>query len=195
MRGAVEVLDGEYQALPPAAPPLPRGPAVVFAGRHIPEKRVPALVRAFAALHERAPELRLEVYGDGPERARVLKLIASLGLGDVARAPGFVDAAELEDALAPRALHGAAVAPRGLRARRRRGGGARRAERRRRGRPTTRPPSSSTRARTGSSPPSASPEDLAAAILRVRDAGPALRASHRGVVRAQRRAAVAVGVA
>ena len=46
--------------------------SIVFAGRHIPEKRVPAIVPAMALARERLPELRCEIFGDGPERAAVL---------------------------------------------------------------------------------------------------------------------------
>ncbi|MEA2220716.1 MAG: hypothetical protein QOJ35_3342, partial [Solirubrobacteraceae bacterium] len=149
-------------------------PVVVFAGRHIPEKRVPALVRAFAALRARAPELRLVIYGDGPERAAVLALIASLRLGDVARAPGFVDAAELEQALA-QAL--CMVLPS-----RREGYGLVVVEAAARGVPSVvvaDPDNAATElvdeGENGFVAASAAPEDLALAILRVRDAGPALR--------------------
>ncbi len=175
VRGEVEVLTAIH-ALPAAAAPLPAGPVVVFAGRHIPEKRVPALVRAFAVVHERDPELRLEIYGDGPERALVLDLIASLRLGDVARAPGFVAADQLEDALG-RAL--CMVLPS-----RREGYGLVVVEAAARGVPSVVVADVDNAATelvdegvNGFVTPSASPEDLAAAILRVRDAGPELRAS------------------
>jgi len=100
VHGDVEVLTGLQDVAPATGPPRAAQPLVVFAGRHIPEKRVPALVRGFSALRERAPELRLVIYGDGPDRAKVLALIDDEGLGDVACAPGFVDRDELEDALA-----------------------------------------------------------------------------------------------
>ena len=48
---------------------------VVYAGRHVKEKRVDALVRAAAG----AP-WRLELYGDGPERPRVEALARELGV-------------------------------------------------------------------------------------------------------------------
>jgi glycosyltransferase involved in cell wall biosynthesis len=53
---------------------------VVYAGRHVKEKRVPALVRAFAHARAKRPDLRLEIYGDGPEHSRVATLVAELGL-------------------------------------------------------------------------------------------------------------------
>jgi glycosyltransferase involved in cell wall biosynthesis len=72
----------------------------VFAGRHIPEKRVPTLVPALAEARRRIPDLRGEIYGDGPERPKVLRAIAERGLDGEVVAPGFVDAAVLEEALA-----------------------------------------------------------------------------------------------
>jgi glycosyltransferase involved in cell wall biosynthesis len=176
VRGPVEVLAGEYAGSLATPVPRPARPEVVFAGRHIPEKRVPALVEAFAALRERAPELRLAIYGDGPERDDVLALIERHGLGDVARAPGFVVAAEVEDAL-EHAL--CMVLPS-----RREGYGLIVVEAAARGVPSVVVAGIDNAAtelvdegENGFVAPSASPEDLAAAILRVRDAGPALRAS------------------
>jgi glycosyltransferase involved in cell wall biosynthesis len=73
---------------------------VVFAGRHIPEKRVAALVPAVAEARKQLPELRAEIYGDGPEREDVLTAIAKGDLESVVSAPGFVDQEVLENALA-----------------------------------------------------------------------------------------------
>jgi glycosyltransferase involved in cell wall biosynthesis len=94
VRGPVTVLEGEYAG--EAREPLPAEPVVVFAGRHIPEKRVPALIPAVADARDSIPELRAEIYGDGPERPAVLAAIAGR---DWASAPGFVDAAEVDEAL------------------------------------------------------------------------------------------------
>jgi glycosyltransferase involved in cell wall biosynthesis len=176
VRGEVEVLTAIHALPAVAAAPRPAGPVVVFAGRHIPEKRVPALVEAFAVLRAKAPELRLEIYGDGPERGAVLARIAALGLQDVARAPGFVDAAELEDALAGALCM---VLPS-----RREGYGLVVVEAAARGVPSVIVADVDNAAtelvdegENGFVARSASPEDLAAAILRVRDGGPQLRAS------------------
>jgi len=95
----VTVLEGEYAGPLEPEPAQPAEPVVVFAGRHIPEKRVPALVRAFARIHAERPELRLEIYGDGPERPQVLQLVRELGLDGSVDAPGFVDAERVEAAL------------------------------------------------------------------------------------------------
>jgi len=97
--GPVTVLEGEYAGPLEPEPAQPAEPVVVFAGRHIPEKRVPALVRAFARIHAERPELRLEIYGDGPERPQVLQLVRELGLDGSVDAPGFVDAERVEAAL------------------------------------------------------------------------------------------------
>jgi glycosyltransferase involved in cell wall biosynthesis len=98
-RGSVTVLEGEYAGPLEPEPPGSAEPVVVFAGRHIPEKRVPALVRAFALVHAARPTLRCEIYGDGPERPRVLELVHELGLHASVEVPGFVDAERVEQAL------------------------------------------------------------------------------------------------
>ena len=98
VNGELTVLEGEY-AGPPARDPAPAEPLVVFAGRHIAEKRVPALVPALALARERIPELRAEIYGDGPERAEVLRLRSEHRLDGALEVPGFVEAERVETAL------------------------------------------------------------------------------------------------
>jgi glycosyltransferase involved in cell wall biosynthesis len=100
LRGEVTVLRGLYAgALSPPAP-LPAEPLVVFAGRHIPEKRAPAVVPAVALARAELPELRARVLGDGPDRPAVLAAIAEHRLEDIVQAPGFVPAEEVEHDLA-----------------------------------------------------------------------------------------------
>jgi glycosyltransferase involved in cell wall biosynthesis len=99
LRGEPQVLEGEYAGSLEARPPGPPEPVVVFAGRHIPEKRAPALVPAFARARKELPDLRLELYGDGPERPDVLRLVSALDLGGSATAPGFVDGDQIDHAL------------------------------------------------------------------------------------------------
>ena len=100
VNGPVTVLEGEYDgSLDPPAPVPPASPVVVFAGRHIPEKRAAALVPAMELLHERRPDLRCEIYGDGPARQEVLDAIEARGLGDVVAAPGFVPHERIDEAL------------------------------------------------------------------------------------------------
>ena len=97
--GELTRLEGQYDGALTPAEPKPARPVAVYAGRHIPEKRVPALVPALALAREQVPDLRSEIYGDGPERARVLKAIEDLGLEGVVTAPGFVNGDVLEEAL------------------------------------------------------------------------------------------------
>ena len=105
LRGEITLLAGIY-AGPIGAPdveaaePAPAGiaeptqagaaaePVVVFAGRHIPEKRVPSIVPAIALARAGAlPGLRAEILGDGPERSEVLRLVDEFGLGDSSWCP------------------------------------------------------------------------------------------------------------
>lgn len=103
-RGAPVLLTGAYAGPVDAREsPAPRRPLVVYIGRHIPEKQVTAIPAAIALARARIPGLRATIFGDGPERERVLGEIARLGLQDVVRCPGFapweaVDA-ELREAL------------------------------------------------------------------------------------------------
>jgi glycosyltransferase involved in cell wall biosynthesis len=53
------------------------------------EKDLPTLIKAFAEVHRERPETRLLMVGEGPDRGRLEKLIAEMGLGDVVRLPGY----------------------------------------------------------------------------------------------------------
>ena len=99
IRGELTVLRGQYDGPPGCLDPAGEPPLIVYAGRHIPEKRVPALVPALALAREQLPDLRGLILGDGPDRPGVLGLIERHGLGEVVEAPGFVDRARVEDAL------------------------------------------------------------------------------------------------
>lgn len=174
LRGEATVLTGEYAGSLERPDPQPAEPLVAFAGRHIPEKRVPALVRAFARAREQAPELRLVVLGDGPERPAVLQAIEDEDLRDAASAPGFVTSEEVDRTLA-HAL--CMVLPSS-----REGYGMVVVEAAARGVPSVVVDDPDNAAvelvddgENGFVAGSAEPDELAAAILRVRDAGPALR--------------------
>ena len=179
LRGEVQVLRGLYAGslTPPA--PLPAEPLVVFAGRMIPEKRAPAVVPAVARARERLPELRARIYGDGPDRDAVLAAIAAAGLGDVVEAPGFAPSEAVERDLA-RAL--CLVLPS-----RREGYGLVVVEAAAMGTPVVlvRDPDNAAtelveEGVNGFVADGADPESLAAAILRVHEAGAGLRASTAG---------------
>jgi len=181
LRGDVSVLAGEYEAGEYEGPTLVDDrrqpePRVVFAGRHIPEKRAPAVVPAVVLAAERIPALRGVVFGDGPDRPRVLEAIAANGARDIVDAPGFVPAETVEHA-----LHSALcmVLPS-----RREGYGMVVVEAAARGVPSVvvREPDNAAielieEGVNGSIARSASPADLAEAIIRVHRAGPQMRQS------------------
>ena len=73
---------------------------VLYAGRHVQEKRIDTVVRAFALLLERRPGVRLELYGDGPERVHISKLVGELGLSAAVRLPGRRPEDEVDEAIA-----------------------------------------------------------------------------------------------
>jgi glycosyltransferase involved in cell wall biosynthesis len=176
LSGELTRLEGQYAG--PAAPtePMPARPVVVFAGRHIPEKRVPTLVPAIARARERVSDLGGELYGDGPERERVLEAITAAGLEGCVSAPGFVDQEVLEQALSSALC---VVLPS-----RREGYGLIVVESAARGVPSVvvaGPDNAATElvdeGANGFVSPSAEADDLAAALVRVHDAGPDLRRS------------------
>jgi glycosyltransferase involved in cell wall biosynthesis len=174
LRGHVMVLEGEYAGDLAPRPPQPAEPVVVFAGRHIPEKRAPAVPPAIAAARADLPDLRGEVFGDGPDRPAVLSAIHAAGMEGVVDAPGFVDADRVDAALS-RAL--CMVLPS-----RREGYGLVVVEASARGTPSVVVREEDNAAvelvadgENGVVAASASPEDLAAAIVRVHEQGEGLR--------------------
>lgn len=110
LRGQPTTLTGEYAGPPeprsadphPSRPPSPASAEalVVFAGRHIPEKRAVAVVPAVALARTRVPELRAAIFGDGPERPAVLRAVIEHGLGASIDVPGFVAAETVQLGLA-----------------------------------------------------------------------------------------------
>jgi glycosyltransferase involved in cell wall biosynthesis len=99
LTGEVTTLPGEYVGPVHAFEVREAGPLVVFAGRHIPEKRVGAIPSAIAQARASLPELRAAILGDGPERPEVLRLVGALGLGEHIDVPGFVSTETVEDFL------------------------------------------------------------------------------------------------
>jgi glycosyltransferase involved in cell wall biosynthesis len=96
-KGGITLLEGLRDVK--AEEPHPARPLVVFLGRHIPEKRVDAIVPAVALAREHLPDLRAVVFGDGPERGRVLAQIRNHGLEEVVEAPGFADGEHVQEEL------------------------------------------------------------------------------------------------
>ena len=69
----------------PERPPLCGPPAVLFAGRLVPEKGADVLLRAFARVHRELPGTCLTMIGDGPSRPALAALRHELALDDVVR--------------------------------------------------------------------------------------------------------------
>jgi glycosyltransferase involved in cell wall biosynthesis len=176
LRGEVTILAGIYDGPLDARPVFEPEPLVVFAGRHIPEKRVPAIVPAIARLRANDPDIRAAILGDGPDRAKVLALVTELGLDGAVEVPGFVATETVEKRLS--------VALCMVLPSRREGYGLVVIEAAARATPSVVVADADNAAVelvednvNGVIAPSASPEDLAAAILRVHEAGVTLRRS------------------
>ncbi|HEY2602880.1 MAG TPA: glycosyltransferase [Thermoleophilaceae bacterium] len=99
LNGDAELIGGLYSGGHNGGGVARPEPTVVFAGRHIPEKRVPALIPAIARARERLPELRGQLLGDGPDREEVQQLIHQFRLDGVVDAPGFVSDERMRSAL------------------------------------------------------------------------------------------------
>ena len=98
-RGKITLVEGLSVLPVDDAEPAEAEPVVVFAGRHIPEKQAPAVVPAIALARAQVPKLRGQIFGDGPDRAEVLRLIEEYRLDDAVSAPGFVPADQVRETL------------------------------------------------------------------------------------------------
>ncbi len=85
----VEVIRNSV-AWPVRAEPVPtRSKVVVAAGRLVPRKGFPRLVRAFAPVARRHPDWQLHIYGTGPQRQDVADLVRRLGLDAQVQLRGY----------------------------------------------------------------------------------------------------------
>ena len=191
LRGRADRARGRVRGRP-RAPPQPGRPSRSWCspGATSPRSARPPCPGGGRCARERLPELRGEVFGDGPSRPDVLAAIADAGMEGVVEAPGLRRGRAGRRRAAARAVHGPAVdagrATGWSWSRRRRA--ARRAWWSRA--PTTRRPSSSTTARTASSPRRPRRGPGGGDRPRPRGRGRAARA-HAELVRAQRPPAVA----
>ena len=103
LRGEITVLRGLYAGALEPAPARVAEELVLFAGRLIPEKRVTLGVAAVALAAQRIEGLQGVFYGDGPERDRLRAAIVEHRAAAIIAAPGFADA-ELVEADMRRAL-------------------------------------------------------------------------------------------
>lgn len=100
LRGELTVLRGQYTGSAKRMVPAATPPVLVYLGRHVREKRIPALLRALQYVRRTVPAARSVIFGDGPERAELLGLVAELGLGEAVDLPGFVAQDRIEEVLA-----------------------------------------------------------------------------------------------
>ena len=98
-KGEITLVEGLRDLDADQAPVDSAEPVVVFAGRHIPEKHVTAIVPAVALAREQLPELRAVIFGDGPDRDQVLGQIGEHGLDGIVDAPGFAPADEVHETM------------------------------------------------------------------------------------------------
>ena len=98
-RGPIDVV-GVYAGPLKRPDPAPAEPVVVYVGRHIPEKGVLSLPAAIALARQTLPGLRGEIFGDGPLRAEVEGRVRDQGLSDAVSVPGFVGEDEVRAAVA-----------------------------------------------------------------------------------------------
>jgi glycosyltransferase involved in cell wall biosynthesis len=176
LRGPVTVLRGLYAGASEAPRPGTADPVVLFAGRLIPEKQAPLGVAAIALARREIDGLAGEFLGDGPERAALARAITENGLEGVVSAPGFAERDTL-DAEMRRAL--CMLLPS-----RREGYGLVVVEAAARGTPSIVVACEDNAATelieegvNGTIVPRADPAAVADAIVRVHEAGPALRES------------------
>jgi glycosyltransferase involved in cell wall biosynthesis len=176
LRGPVTVLRGLYAGGDAAPVTRAADPLVLFAARLIPEKQVALGVAAMAIAVRRIEGLRGEFLGEGPERAALDAAIADRGLAAVVSAPGFA-ATETLEAEMERAMCMLVTS-------RREGYGLVVVEAAARGTPSVVVAGEDNAATelivegvNGTIAPRADPETVAEAIVRVHDAGSALRES------------------
>lgn len=102
-RGRILVSPGliDDDASAPVAPsPAAEPPYILYAGRHIPDKRVESLPAAVAVARERVPGLRLVILGDGPTSPAIDTAIARADGAAWIDRPGFVSEDELNSLMA-----------------------------------------------------------------------------------------------
>jgi glycosyltransferase involved in cell wall biosynthesis len=103
VNGPVTVLRGLYAGSPEPAAPQPAAPVVLFAARLIPEKQVTLAVAAMALAAQRIDGLKGEFLGQGPEREALDAAILEHGLQGTLTARGFTET-ETVDAEMRRAM-------------------------------------------------------------------------------------------
>ena len=83
-----EFLDAAQQNIDDPLCPATDEPMIVAIGRFVPQKDFVTLISAFGLLVKTRPA-RLVILGEGPQRAKLEAMVASLGLRDCVYLPGF----------------------------------------------------------------------------------------------------------
>jgi len=86
---AVHLVSPHGIELPPVDDSVREPGLVVSVSRLAPGKRIDHVIRAFAAAG--APDTRLEIWGEGPAKASLMQLVATLDVGDRVRLMGQTD--------------------------------------------------------------------------------------------------------
>lgn len=82
-------VDGTLAALPPQASAANQERIIGFIGQMIPRKGVHHLLQAFDQLHRHNGDLRLQLLGDGAQRAELQAMAAAMPSGDAVEFLGF----------------------------------------------------------------------------------------------------------
>jgi glycosyltransferase involved in cell wall biosynthesis len=91
LRGPIQVVPNGMTSIPGAARERSATPRITCVGRLVPHKRLELLLEALPQALAATPDLRVDLVGDGPERARLEELVAELALEDVVTFHGRVD--------------------------------------------------------------------------------------------------------
>ncbi|MFJ4025953.1 glycosyltransferase family 4 protein [Paenarthrobacter sp. NPDC089989] len=88
-QGPIHVVPNGTIEIPQTVGPRDPEPTIAVVSRLVPHKRLDLLLGQFAVAARSVPKLRLEIMGDGPERARLQHLAMDLGLDDAVTFHGY----------------------------------------------------------------------------------------------------------
>jgi len=102
LRGRLLVSPGliDADAAPRPAGGAAQPPFVLYAGRHIPDKRVETLPAAVAHARQSIPDLRLVILGEGTSTPLIHAAVSSAGGESWTELPGFVSQERLDELMA-----------------------------------------------------------------------------------------------
>lgn len=97
---AVVVYNGVDLAMFAPSSTLQTAPVILSVGNLIPIKGHELLLRAFAAVHQRYPDVSWEIIGEGPEKVRLARLAQELGVAGKVRFQGRKSRSQVAEAMA-----------------------------------------------------------------------------------------------